>query len=253
LKEHPTIHKGFTSSCLLLLALIGLSFIALMTFNNRIPGTDDPWRKALTGSIFASICISGTLFALFPSKCLQMFHFRPQNGDETSNKSEAASINGKNLRFRGHHPSCGNFWSHTFEIGNETFCAGCFGLALGGILSLVGTILYFFADIPPIGGYLFVFWAGFVGVACGLLQYHLFRYGGSLTHAFVNIIFVLGAFLLLVGADGLTRSLQTAIYILTLNVFWIYTRIELSRWNHGAICSKCEAEPCPAIYGEAHR
>jgi len=246
LKETPTIPDGFTSSCLLFISLLGLCFIALLTLNAAVPVTDFPWRKPLIGSIFSSICVLGTLSALFSSRCSRILHFKIGNGRKTPNEAEPISLKQKSLQFRGHHPSCGNFPAHVLVVANKTFCAGCLGLALGGTVSLVGTFLYFLADISLTGEYLFVFWAGFVGVACGLLQYHLLRFEKSFVHMFVNVIFVLGALMLLVGADALTGSLPILIYILALDIFWIYTRIALSQWNHSTICYKCKAEACPS-------
>jgi len=245
LKTITVISKGFTSTCLLLMSLLGLCFIAILTFNGTISKMSYPLRKPLIGSIFGSICVLGTLSAVFPSKCSRIFHFKTENGRRTSNVAEPISLRGKNLQLRGHHPDCGNFSAHVFLVSDRIFCAGCVGLALGAVFSLLGTFLYFFANLSLNDGYYFVFWVGFIGVACGLLQYHVFRFKRSLIHMFLNSGFVLGASLLLVGADAITSSLSTAVYILALDIFWIYARIELSRWNHGMICDNCGLEKCP--------
>jgi len=244
LKGVPAILKGFTSTPPLLISLLGLCLVAVLTFNNANSGADYPWRKPLIGSIFSSVCILGTLSAFFPSKCSQIIHFETQNGERTSSGSDSLSPLGKKPQLRGHHPSCEKFSAHILLIGNRTLCAGCSGLALGAIASLIGTSLYFFANFSLNSGYLFIFWAGFIGVAGGLLQYHLFKVKEGSVHFLLNSAFVLGAFLLLMGADAMTSNLSVGIYILSLDIFWIYTRIELSRWNHSVICSNCKLEKC---------
>lgn len=237
--------KIFTSSSLLFISLLGLCLIAILTFSSPVTAASYPWRKPLVGSIFGLICILGTLSALFPRRCSHLFRPKTRRRREDSTEIEHASLSERNIELRGHHPGCRDFSAHVLLIGGRTLCAGCAGLALGAVVSLLGTFLYFFVDLPLADIRLFLFLAGFTGVACGLLQYHLFGFENGFIHMFLNFIFVLGAFLLLVAADAMTDSLSITIYILALVVFWIYTRIELSNWNHRMICGDCEAETCP--------
>lgn len=245
MKRHPTLSKGSTSSCLLFISVLGLCFIAILTFGAKVAGTGYPWKKPLIGSIFGSICILGTLSAFFPSECTHILHLKKKNRGQTADESEPKTLGGTSPQFLGHHPDCGNFSAHVFLIGDRSVCAGCAGLALGAMVSLLGTFLYFFTNLFPTEAYSSIFWAGFMGVICGLLQYHLFRVERSFVHMLLNFIFVLGALLLLVGADAIANSLPLAIYILALDVFWIYTRIELSRWDHQIVCGDCGLQTCP--------
>jgi hypothetical protein len=55
----------------------------------------------------------------------------------------------------------------------------------------------------------------------------------------MNMLFVLGGFLILVGMDELTGSLFVDLFSIALIVFWLFTRILLSQWDHWKICRKC--------------
>jgi uncharacterized membrane protein YfcA len=59
----------------------------------------------------------------------------------------------------------------------------------------------------------------------------------------MNVFFVLGAFLLLVGTDEIVESLFVDLFLTALILLWISTRIQLSQWDHRKICSNCES-PC---------
>lgn len=227
----------------LLISLLGLCLITVLTFHLQTLSVDLPWRKPLVGSIFASICLLGVAAGLSPSKCSQAFHFKRKSQKRSSHTIETAGAEKRTFPLRGHHPSCGNFSAHVFQLGNRTFCAGCTGLILGAIISLLGVILYFFSDLSAERGGFIVFWLGFVGVVCGLLQYNL-KVKRSFVHLFLNVIFVFCAFLLLVGIDATTHNLVIGFYFNALSVFWILTRIVLSQQDHQRICATCNLESC---------
>jgi hypothetical protein len=227
----------------------GLIFIAVLTNQPTTTQSNIPWRKPLVGTAFSIVCILGILAGIFPSKCSSMFHFRRTKQKEPA--KESADLPKKTLAFHGHHPDCGNFGAHVFRLGNRVFCAGCVGLILGAVLSLFGVALYFFLNLPLWFSYEIVFWIGIVGVSCGLLQYHLFNWGKSSVHLSVNTFFVFGVFLLLVGVDEITQSLIVDFYLVALSIFWLYTRILLSRLDHRKICTTCRLEECELHVGKS--
>lgn len=147
------------------------------------------------------------------------------------------------IMFKGHHPTCGNFSSHLLQFGSKIYCAGCTGLVVGAIISLVVSLLYFFTGLGVGEAGMLIFWLGFIGVACGLLQYNLFTNRG-VVHFFLNTIFVLGAFLLLVGVNEVNGNFVLDSYLLTLIVYWIIARIMLSQLEHKKICATCSLKSC---------
>jgi len=230
------------SSFYLAISLLGLGLLAILTFNQTVPKTDFTWQKPLVGSIFSVICIFGIIVGLSPSSCSQITHFKTA---ERRNSHIAKRSNNEetSIAFRGHHPICGNFASHVLSFGNRILCAGCTGLVTGAVLSLTGSLLYFFIGFS-IGEFgVLVFWLGFLGVLCGLLQYKL-PISNSYMHFILNVIFVLGVFLLLVGVNSANESLTLDLYFLALSVYWILTRIELSRAEHRKKCISCSLKTC---------
>jgi hypothetical protein len=189
------------------------------------------WRKPLIGSIFAAICLLGTAGSLVPGKCLESFgHSR---GVYTAVSSPRAS--GLAVRTRGHHYDCDRFSSHTIKVNGHVLCAACTGLFLGGVGALPGTLLYFFSGLG-IGQFGFLSVAvGVVAMTFGFLQMRL----GGFARLILNVLFVLGAFLILAGLDALIGSLPVDLFSIVLVVFWIFTRILLSQWDHRRTCGRC--------------
>lgn len=229
------------SLCYIGSSLFGLCLLAILTFSIPVDMINFPWRKQLTGSIFAAICLLGITAAISPSRCSRILHFRGRN--RNSHRRERTNSGVTTIKFEGHHPPCGNFSSHVLQLGGKTYCAGCTGLATGAVMSLLGSLLYFAGfhvgelSIP-------VFWVGFVGVTCGLLQYHIFDVNRGAVHYFLNVLFVLGAFLLLIGVNEIDSNFVLDLYLLTLIVYWIITRILLSQLEHKKICVTCGLESC---------
>ena len=141
---------------------------------------------------------------------------------------------------KGHHPDCESFSTHVFRMGNRTFCTACTGLLLGGLSALAGTILYFFSNWRVEQGSSLLVWVGILGVGFGLFQFK-FR---SFIRLFLNIFFVLGTFLILIGVDKLVHSVAVDLFLVALTLFWLFTRISLSQWDHERICYTCKVTTC---------
>jgi hypothetical protein len=219
----------------LLVSAIGLLLVLMLTvFPPTVTG-DFPWRKTVIGLIFSTFCVLGVLAVFSPNKCGKILDRKK----ETANVDSAVSY-GASTVLLGHHPTCGKYSAHTFQIGDKTFCAACIGLLLGGLLALAGAVVYFFCDLKVADyGVLFGLF-GILGVSFGLFQFK-FR---KLVRLFANTIFVLGALLILIGIDGTVHSLFLDLFVICLIVFWLFTRISLSQWDHETICSGCETENC---------
>jgi hypothetical protein len=235
------LHR-LTAIHLLPFSFFGLILIAVLTDLPPTIHDDASWRKPLTGAVFSVVLTAGILAGVFPSTCSGKFHFRSLQRKERLQEQTSSSSQAPG--FHGHHPTCGHFSDHVLQAGRVSVCAGCAGLVSGAAISLAGVAWYFFLNASLGPTHPVVFWAGFIGVACGLFQYHLFNWGGSCVHLLANVYFVLGAFLLLAGVDALTQSLVLDVYVIVLSVFWLYTRILLSQSHHRGVCTACGKEPC---------
>jgi hypothetical protein len=207
-------------------------FIILMLAWRGIGFTEAfSWRKPLVGSVFALICIVGMVLALSPMKCSETLSHRRRMETTVS----STQISTFPVTTRGHHYDCGRFSAHTVRFRGHVFCAACTGLFVGAVGALFGAVLYFFAgwgsrQMGPL--------AVLLGVAMMALGFLQLKFGG-LTRSMLNAGFVLGAFLVLMGIDESAASLLIDLFSLILIVFWLFTRILLSQWDHWRICRTC--------------
>jgi len=196
------------------------------------------WRKPLIGSIFGLICIFGILAVFYPTQCSRVFDYRKEKPSRPY--LSKFTSHGTSSTLQGHHPNCKNFAAHVFRIGDKTFCAACIGLLLGGLSALVGTLLYFFSNCNIEQSSSLIVWVGVLGVSFGLFQFK-FR---SFVRLFLNVFFVLGTFFILSGVDKLIQSVTIDLFLVALILFWLFTRISLSQWDHERICSACKVTTC---------
>ena len=223
----------------LLVSFTGLLLLVVLTFFPPTVTGDVPWRKPVIGSIFSSICVLGILAVFSSNKCLKIFNIGKKKKAVGSDSAKLVS-HGMSNALQGHHPTCGRFAAHIFRIKGKTFCAACVGLLLGGLLALAGAAVYFFGDWRAAEHSSLMVLLGIVGVSFGLLQFKF----KNLIRLSVNTFFVLGTLLILIGIDELVHSLIFDLFVVSLIIFWLFTRISLSQWDHERICSDCEIESC---------
>ncbi|UCC58125.1 MAG: hypothetical protein JSW14_07175 [Candidatus Bathyarchaeum sp.] len=236
----PKNYRNSDMTFLLLVSFLGLLIIAILTVFPPVVTGNLPWRKPLIGAIFSSICIFGVLAVFSPIQCSKILKLRKK--ENHSNSSSGKSIShGSSSTLQGHHPSCGKFVAHVFQIRSKTFCAACVGLLLGGLLALAAALLYFFGKwyVVEQSSSLIVL-VGILGVGLGLFQFK-FR---NLLRLSLNTFFVLGTLLILIGIDEFVQSLMVDLFVVCLILFWLFTRISLSQWDHKRICSDCNVAGC---------
>ena len=225
--------------------LVGLSFFGLfiagmLSIYPPIRHESFVWRKPLIGSVFSLICILGILAVFFPKQCSGMSDAVARGKRERSTLDKFPS-HGTSPTMKGHHPDCEGFFAHVFHIRNRTFCTACTGLLLGGLAALAGTALYFFGEWHIISNSSLLVWIGVTGVGLGLFQ---FKVKTTAIRLLLNTFFVLGTFLILVGADELAQNAFADMFLVLLAVFWLFTRIMLSQWDHRRICYTCRVAHC---------
>jgi hypothetical protein len=150
------------------------------------------------------------------------------------------------IRATSHHPDCGKFSAHVIHINHHTLCAACTGLLLGGIIAIIGALMYFFVGWQIQAS---TFALVLIGTMLMVLGFFQLAFRGFIRSA-LNTLFVLGALLILVGIDESIGSLFVDFFVEAYIVFWIFARIQLSQWDHSKICSNCES---PCEIGEAKK
>lgn len=221
-------------------SLFGLCILSISTFKASVSTISIPLQRQIISSIFGAICVLGVIAGTFPRKCSGLIHFRNQ---EKSSDESKQTLTGETMKFVGHHPNCGKFFAHIVRLGNRTYCTGCTGLKLGAIISIIGSILYPFYGFNLETINVVIFWLGFVGVAIGLIH-SLYDLNSGRARLILNFTFVLGAFLLLIGVSEISNNIILEFYLLVLIVYWIMTRIILSKEKHRRICDSCRLKSC---------
>lgn len=229
-------------------SLVGLCFVPLAIFGVALPTVTVPWQRQIIGLTFSIICLLGALVGISPSTCSRVAGAKSSTSLKGSAVAPAPRVpGGQQIHKKGHHATCTKYASHVVSIGGAVYCAGCTGLVFGAAVALAGSTLYFFVGISlPYA--VFIFWLGFAGVALGLLQHPLFGIFGTshgVTRVLVNSGFVIGAFLLLSSVAELTGNLLFEAYLLLVILYWIFTRIAMSKRTHRRICVRCGNMTCP--------
>jgi hypothetical protein len=214
----------------LLLSFAGLVLVSVLAIFPPTISGEFTWRKPLIGLIFSAMCAFGVLAVFSPSRCRAIFQKRTN--------SEVSR--GMSTVLEGHHPICGSFSAHIFRVGDRTFCAACTGLLIGGLVAWAGSALYFFDYVNVAEHGVLVVLLGCLGVGFGLYQFK-FR---NLLRSSMNTVFVIGTLLVLIGIDESVNSLFFDLFAVCLIVFWLFTRISLSEWDHELICSSCKTKNC---------
>ena len=210
----PYIKMHSNQLSYVILAEISLFLTTLVVLNYQ-PANNIGSANLVSDLFFASICVLGIIAGVAPRYC--SFSFRGERHGEGVS---------------GHHPNCGSFEGHTVSFGGSQYCAGCSGLVIGAILSLVGLVTGYYPFDLQIG-----FWFGAMLVFLGLAQ-HFIDLGVGWVHLWLNLGFVVGDWLMYASIKANLRF-TVSIYFLTVTIWWIYARIRASQWTHVAVCTDC--------------
>lgn len=221
----------------LFLSFVGLIVVAfLILFPPKVTAIF-PWRKPFIGLIFDICCFLGLLAVFSPSKCGKILEHKKVKSNISSEKLLSQS---KSFTLMGHHSTCGKYSDHVFHINSKTYCAACEGLLVGGLLALVGSVIYFFVGLNVPENSLFFTLLAIFSIIIGIFQF-AFK---SLIRFFANIFFVLGSLLILIQVDATVSGLFFDLFVLCLIIFWLLTRISFSQWDHKRICFDCGIQNC---------
>jgi hypothetical protein len=232
---------------MLITSILSSFLIGVMIISQPVAIESPTIRTSIAGLIFCIICIFGILAALFPKQCSTTFHDK-----KDTNFEKSLSIKCRKNQFKknstifnikivhGHHTMCKEFSHHEFQILDKTFCLGCYGLLSGALLSLSAMISYLFG-LWLINEYTFNFlvWFGIMGVNLGLTKPLLARLKQRMIRYLVEILFVFSIFVLLVTVDLALKNMMTDFYLILLSLYWLWTKITVTRWDHDKICSIC--------------
>jgi hypothetical protein len=146
---------------------------------------------------------------------------------------------------KGHHPECERFASHTISIRGRVQCAGCTGLTIGAfaVILLISVYVGFPSSLEEWDGTAMVL----VGLTLVALDLGAALLGGVGPRAGLglNALMVVGFALVSIGLLEGTGQMPWGLVGVVLAVLWMDTRIQISQWNHAALCAVCP-EACVA-------
>lgn len=219
--------------CYLILSFAAaILLIALTLFGSADIKTIDIYDKLFVSAIFIIICVFGISLAFYPRWYKRIKILKKQIEGKQQNQETTMSRN-------GHHPDCNQFQSHIIKIKNKTFCAGCFGLALGSVISVFLMIIYaisvdfsiFKSHYMLILGLLIIFLI-FVEIVSSIRR--------SIIHLVSNALLVISFLLISISIFELTGSIIYTSIAVILTFLFLDTRVQLSYFNHSLICKKCK-------------
>jgi hypothetical protein len=202
----------------------------------QYPGIEFSGRRVLIGLIYDFICVAGIVTVFFPGPCSRVFGIRRNPNDYTRGLNARTTEVLGFVLLHGHHREDSTA-THEFRFGEKNYCASCFGLFAGSILSLMmitAFLLFGWTDI-----YLtrIMYVAGVAGAVLGLIPVVVSV--GTWSRFILGAIFVTGTCLILIAAEIMAGNLLADLLVILLSIFWLLFRISSShRRLQGSRCSK---------------
>ncbi|MDD1743396.1 MAG: hypothetical protein LUO85_02080 [Methanomassiliicoccales archaeon] len=210
--------SGIAAAMLLVVSWMGPLIDRPLTFEDR----------SIIALAFIGSCVLGIVLSLGPRR-LHSLRKKAKNDDAESIGSQT---------WIGHHPDCSRFEDHVIEIKKKKYCAGCIGLALGSLISLI--IMASYLLLPPVGvpvGQWLVVIGLFVILVCmAEVAWHL---APPIVHVLSNAAMVIGFLLVIVGTASSSEDVVFSLFAVLICFLWLDTRIQISDWKHVSTCRIC--------------
>jgi len=221
----------------IVLSYLGLSVAGAAFLVVFVSMTPTPTRtlaileKIFVAAVFIIICVFGASFSLRPN-WVRPFISKKEN--TVKNHTDALQRS-----FRGHHPDCKTFENHRMIYQNKTWCAGCFGLLIGCLLSIILMMLYVVVPFQqPLTISRLLFLLGLLVIAFVYLE-SILGSRRSIIHVLSNALLVLSFFFITISIVELSGKVVYGLFTILLCILWLDSRIQLSRWHHRRLCSSC--------------
>ena len=221
---------------LILSIVAALLLLVLAFFGSSSVATVDIFDKLIVSAVFIITCIFGISLAIHPG------WFKRFKNHEMPSKNEKHDQKTTRKR-KGHHPECVGFQSHTIKIKNKILCAGCTGLAIGSIISILLTIIYLaIAFNQPLAIFRLLLLIGLSLIGLVFIEIML-PIRSSIIHVISNIILVISFFIIAICILEITGNKIYGMIGVLLSTLFLDTRIRISNWRHVSICNNC-TETC---------
>ena len=214
-----------------LLSIIAVVLVFAMVLIEPITNIITFWEKLFVVVVAITSCLFGISLTIHPNWWRTFSRYTKHISKVEKEKTK--------LSFIGHHPDCGTFKRHVIVIKNKPRCAGCFGLALGFIVSIILLVIYLFLSLGiSIVIYYILLVFGFFLLFIVYWE-TMFNKRYTLLHIIINILFVLSFLMITLSVLGITNNPVYGILTILICFLWLDTRIHLSKQQHKNICASC--------------
>ena len=218
----------------IVLSIVAASLVILLVFFGDTNTGTNLNIRLFVGFTFIICCIFGILFAKYPGWTKRIL----KNVDHSISPLE--KVNKKKLKYQGHHPNCNQFENHTINIYGKICCAGCFGLAIGCMVSIL-TMVFYIVIFPNFSDHIYyiLIFLGLGIISLCFIEIRVRKRNLGI-HVFLNILFVVSFFLITVSVLEITGELLFGFVAILFSFLWLDTRAQLSFWQHTRICAECD-------------
>lgn len=228
MKESSYVHQYIILSIIAAFLLLMLAFFSFSDI--KTIGLTD---RLFVSSFFIISCLIGISLAIYPGWLKRSLKHRIHSKNNQKIKKVAR-------KREGHHPNCIQFKSHAIRIKNKVYCAGCLGLALGGILSIFLMIIYIRIDfILSLDILYFLIILGLIIIGFVFVETILVK-RNTFIHIISNSLLVLSFLIITIGITEITSNILSGIIAIILTFLWLDTRILLSNRHHKLLCNNCD-------------
>lgn len=221
----------------IILSIVAAFLLLILIFLSPLNTTAiEIYDKLFVSGIFITSCIFGISLALYP-------HWFRGLTKHTTHYLDGEKSKKNTRKYKGHHPDCGNFQSHIVETKDKKLCAGCLGLSIGSIVSIILTMFYVVIIRKELATeFYYAVFIGFIIIGFVYIEIILpLRH--VIVHVISNIFLVLSFFLINIGIFEITGNKIYYMLSVVISFLFLDTRIQLSNWQHTRICESC-SETC---------
>lgn len=192
-------------------------------------------EKMVVSGVFITSCCVGITLALYPGWIRNLIRKKIRTAHGTNERPKRS--------FHGHHPDCDMFQTHRITVNTKTWCAGCLGLLIGSLVSIVFMLMYVLFPIHQ--SPLIFFMLFLLGLFLIALIFIEIVEGSKhvVAHILFNAMLAPSFFFITMSVTELTGKSIFGVFTILLCALWLSTRVTLSTWRHRLTCSSCR-ESC---------
>jgi len=219
----------------LLLSITAIILILIMVLAKpNTTNTNNYVDKLFIAGIFFISCIFGISIAIYPS----WWKKNKQKTNHTPNLKRPKT----SRSFQGHHPDCNMFKNHIIFIKNKPRCAGCLGLILGALTSILLITLYLTIPLKlSINIYYIFLILGIIILIFVYIEIRLLK-RNNIVHILINSLLIISLLTITISVLEITKNSTYTILTILLSYLWLDTRIHISNQKHQNICQSCIQE-----------